>query len=220
MNVEKWLKDRIENTHRIAGQKTGADRAGWLEDASYLEAALARVELVDELRRKSEANADHARLANENQASMARALEAANKRLSDAKFKCPDHGEWSSYIDRGCPLCLADLRDRAEKAEAEASRTHAEVRRDYDKTVADAWRAEVAKRDAYAERLAKVAELVYQWGDMMLDGPDDSDVAMANGWLQEAFTFAREIRRERGGPLVKVGRPGTNTLERRTSNES
>lgn len=46
------------------------------------------------------------------------------------------------------------------------------------------------------ERLKRIAHLVYEWGDMMLDGPDDSDVAMANGWLAEAFTLAREYRRE------------------------
>lgn len=48
---------------------------------------------------------------------------------------------------------LSDATSRAEVAEAEAHRTHMEVRADYDKTVADAWRAEVAKEREYAEGL-------------------------------------------------------------------
>lgn len=47
----------------------------------------------------------------------------------------------------------------------------------------------------YAEECRAVVELVWQFGDMMNDGPDDSDVALANSWLVQAFTKAREIRR-------------------------
>lgn len=46
---------------------------------------------------------------------------------------------------------ISDATSRAEMAEAEAHRTHMEVRADYDKTVADAWRAAVAKEREYAE---------------------------------------------------------------------
>lgn len=45
------------------------------------------------------------------------------------------------------------------------------------------------------QRLERIAHLVYEWGDMMTDGPDDSDVALANSWLTEAFGLAREHRR-------------------------
>lgn len=50
------------------------------------------------------------------------------------------------------------------------------------------------------ERLERIAHLLYEWGDMMNDGPDDSDVAMANGWLVEAFQLAREHRRAKQAP--------------------
>lgn len=35
MTALEWSHERLANTLRIAAEKTGADRDGWLEDASY-----------------------------------------------------------------------------------------------------------------------------------------------------------------------------------------
>ena len=38
--VVEWLKERRANCLRIAAEKTAADKAGWVEDAAYFEAAI------------------------------------------------------------------------------------------------------------------------------------------------------------------------------------
>ena len=38
--VVEWLKERRTNCLRLAAEKTGEDRTGWYEDASYFEAAI------------------------------------------------------------------------------------------------------------------------------------------------------------------------------------
>jgi hypothetical protein len=44
---------------------------------------------------------------------------------NEGAFLCPNHGEWSSHIDRGCPLCMAaiarDAWDSALEAACEAT---------------------------------------------------------------------------------------------------
>lgn len=43
-DLEHWLQERYDNCIRIAGQKTGDDRKGWMEDADYFHAALAHLQ--------------------------------------------------------------------------------------------------------------------------------------------------------------------------------
>ena len=50
MKLTMWLKERELNARRLAAGRTGADRAGWLEDAEHFQAALAAVEERDRLR--------------------------------------------------------------------------------------------------------------------------------------------------------------------------
>ena len=38
--LEQWHKDRLDNCHRIACEKSGADRQGWLDDAAAFNATL------------------------------------------------------------------------------------------------------------------------------------------------------------------------------------
>lgn len=44
LTVEEWVRERLDNCQRLAAQKTGADRDGWLEDAQYFSEILTRLD--------------------------------------------------------------------------------------------------------------------------------------------------------------------------------
>lgn len=50
MKLEAWLRERWQNARRIASQKTGDDRAGWLEDADYFLSAANSISAYELLR--------------------------------------------------------------------------------------------------------------------------------------------------------------------------
>ncbi len=51
----EWLCERRDNAASIARTKAGEDRAGWLEDASFFDAAVHAVRGYERLRTFSEA---------------------------------------------------------------------------------------------------------------------------------------------------------------------
>jgi hypothetical protein len=44
--VIEWLKERLDNCRLIAGTKKFGERAGWMEDARFFEAALTEMEVM------------------------------------------------------------------------------------------------------------------------------------------------------------------------------
>ncbi len=43
LSLEDWLRERHENCLRLAEQKVGAEREGWLEDAAYFSRAMTTI---------------------------------------------------------------------------------------------------------------------------------------------------------------------------------
>jgi hypothetical protein len=41
--VNAWVRERLDNCHRLAALRTGKDRDGWLEDAAYFAEILKRL---------------------------------------------------------------------------------------------------------------------------------------------------------------------------------
>lgn len=56
LSLADWLQERHENTLRLAKQKRGEDRDGWLEDAWYLANAREAVRLLTEAAADDHAN--------------------------------------------------------------------------------------------------------------------------------------------------------------------
>lgn len=71
-----------------------------------------------------------------------------------------------------------------------------------ERELADCKRA-LSDANAKHEAAMECCRLFWQHVDMMNDGPDDSDVALAQGWLEEAYHKAREA----------LGKPPVHTLE-------
>lgn len=45
-----WMTERWENCLRIAAYKTGVDRQGWLEDATYFSAAIGELSRAENVK--------------------------------------------------------------------------------------------------------------------------------------------------------------------------
>lgn len=48
LSIIEWLQERHDNCVRIAAQKVGKDREGWVEDALYFELALKSIKAAEE----------------------------------------------------------------------------------------------------------------------------------------------------------------------------
>ena len=138
ITLEEWLQERLENAKLIAESKTGADRAGWLEDAAYLEQAIATAR---------------------------RGVEAAVcpdcKNTFQQPFKCVTCGAQKLY-----DATLLAAQQRAETAEADRDAKDRQLASCYDRMCnAEAALAEAVRREAeLAEECADAWESAVDWG--------------------------------------------------------
>lgn len=89
------------------------------------------------------------------------AVEARAKVCERADCDEDEASEAVSDILDALPALVAEVRElrtQLSAAEDRAMQTHNEVRRGYDKVIADSWRAEVARRDAQVEALTKAGQ--------------------------------------------------------------
>lgn len=85
---------------------------------------------------------------------------------------------------------IARLRAAAEEREADM---HARIRAGYDKTVADAWRAEVAKRDAEIARLTAELDVARAEVNCGQDGPCAKAPGCARHWQERNRELVAEL---------------------------
>lgn len=55
ISLTSWIQERLDNCHRIAAGKSGSDRDGWLEDATYFAGVLMALAEADRLKALNEA---------------------------------------------------------------------------------------------------------------------------------------------------------------------
>ncbi len=56
LSLTMWVRDRLDNCHRIAATKSGQDQRGWMEDAAYFAAILEALACPDWVDEACEAN--------------------------------------------------------------------------------------------------------------------------------------------------------------------
>ena len=133
MKLTMWLKERELNARRLAAGKTGEDRAGWLEDADYLQAALAAVEERDRLHAEANKSERRAITFGDIVHSQVVAMQAA---VLEGHLKTPAHGlQWIVNTLTG-PGHLPDLDEARELGGAQAwwdreTAKHEEFRREH-----------------------------------------------------------------------------------------
>lgn len=86
-------------------------------------------------------------------------------------------GPWTIFADKGAAVCILPAERPGEVCSFEG--------RGGPEREAD------ARLIAAAPELLEACKLYWNAVDLMNDGPDDSDVALASGWFQKAQTIAR-----------------------------
>ena len=100
-------------------------------------------------------------------------------------------------LRNAAPALIAEVRRLRALVDEREGDMHARIRAGYDKTVADAWRAEVAKRDA---EIADLRALGLEACDALIGAGNGlesrSDTAARRTWAKDAYATAERIRKE------------------------